>query len=1117
MSPNKSKRGTDDSPEERKSKRKKTADDNEEEEEKEASGSISKMKIPAHLSNSSHKPAELFRKDLISAMKLPDSESLAPEEYLLIADSWRQEWERGVQVPVNEDGLPAVDLREVNAVDKTTGDFKMPKKMLHSCKDETFRQGCHELTGMSQLAEQVVRYDLDDLDVSWLQRVNEEREEIGEILIYEWTVERVIEALETKCHENMEIKKKTEEGLGIEYDEDIVCEICRSPDSEDSNEMVFCDGCDICVHQACYGIATVPEGSWLCRTCALGVKPACILCPNQGGAMKSTRSGSKWAHVSCAIWIPEVTIGCVEKMEPITKISEIPASRWALVCTLCKERTGACIQCSVKACKTAFHVTCGFANNLEMKTILIEDTDDDDDAVKLKAYCPKHSKKRDRVASESETDSPRKSVCGTPKKEMSDEEKAKIRAERLQRLEEEFYSVINVHELATSLEIDQGIIDLIYVYWKLKRKALHNRPLLTPKTEEADLLEKQQEDSLVARMKMFVHLRQDLERVRNLSYMISRREKMKRSFNKCRENVFYAAVAMLTDESLKLKEKDVHDVVKQYNDIPSQTCAAINSGKAIPVKGFLTDLESESDTGLRKSGKGLVSKNKKKLMYESDSDAVSVSSAISSVSPEAAPGIKGKRTRKPTRKSSEMPGPKLKEGRRSGSKTVDVKDVKAEEKMDTDLTESDLNNSIAVDNSVTDTTTVNTSIDNSVDMDTSDVTEDVKLDQTLVKSDMDTSSQDNTLVKSQLDTSTDDNTDKKDSVKPDKGSPGRRKAGRPPKIKSDTGHIETKVIQENESAHSRKLDNKKSDVRKSISSRTRSLRNEKSLPEDMVTEEHTAVSEKLQPQSGVKMKSNQKHEVKDSLEEVDFVSKTEIKAKEGVKSPSPSKLSPDRSLFESMEKDLMDIIPSARNVSKDIKAELTGYFRNNKLCVSEVIKQKVQSSLLNCRRNRHFANGIHITAQKSLDSLFNASHGECETTLQNGTDRTVSRVLNELSPTRDRLESNNLLSKKLDCDRLSDRVRTRSSRDTSPDSLHGSDISSHSTSSLRRSSRSFKRSNSRTSTGKDSENEFIDVENIFEESVKRKTRSMDIDDRKLKERSLSPATLLKKNTQRIIS
>lgn len=57
-------------------------------------------------------------------------------------------------------------------------------------------------------------------------------------------------------------------------------------------------------------------------------------------------------------------------------------SRWALICCLCKERVGACIQCSVKTCKTAFHVTCGFSNNLEMKTIL--DESDEHDGVKLK-------------------------------------------------------------------------------------------------------------------------------------------------------------------------------------------------------------------------------------------------------------------------------------------------------------------------------------------------------------------------------------------------------------------------------------------------------------------------------------------------------------------------------------------------------------------------------------------------------------------------------------------------------------------------------------------------------------------------------------------------------------
>lgn len=44
-------------------------------------------------------------------------------------------------------------------------------------------------------------------------------------------------------------------------------------------------------------------------------------------------------------------------------------------------------------------------------------------------------------------------------------------------------------------------------------QAQFDMPLLTPKKEEEDLLEKQQEDSLLARMKMFVQLRQDLERV----------------------------------------------------------------------------------------------------------------------------------------------------------------------------------------------------------------------------------------------------------------------------------------------------------------------------------------------------------------------------------------------------------------------------------------------------------------------------------------------------------------------------------------------------------------------------------------------------------------------------
>ena len=57
-------------------------------------------------------------------------------------------------------------------------------------------------------------------------------------------------------------------------------------------------------------------------------------------------------------------------------------SRWSLVCVLCKERMGACIQCSVKTCKTAYHVTCAFKHNLEMRAI-IED-ENAEDGVKLR-------------------------------------------------------------------------------------------------------------------------------------------------------------------------------------------------------------------------------------------------------------------------------------------------------------------------------------------------------------------------------------------------------------------------------------------------------------------------------------------------------------------------------------------------------------------------------------------------------------------------------------------------------------------------------------------------------------------------------------------------------------
>ncbi|XP_041986606.1 PHD finger protein rhinoceros [Aricia agestis] len=496
--------------------------------------------------SASEAPAELFRKDLISAMKLPDSEPLTSSEYWIITDTWKQDWERGVQVPVNPDSLPAPKVKIIeNPLPPDFQPFKLPKdKYIHLTRDAHYQADKHVLSSTPARAEAACSYDLDATDTAWLKLLNAERARAGAPSVSEDQLEKVIEELEVRTWDKIQAIIKSEEGLGIEYDENVICDVCRSPDSEDGNEMVFCDSCNICVHQACYGITVIPDGQWLCRPCGAGVRPTCVLCPNLGGAMKCTPSGHKWAHVSCVLWIPEVSIGCAEKMEPITKITSIPPSRWSLVCILCRERKGACIQCSVKTCKTAYHVTCAFKHGLEMRAI-IED-ENADDGVKLRSYCQKHSvnsKKEKSAGSGSEEEE----VKRKRRKDMTSEEKSQARAARLSEIEAEFDRHVSVKDISTHLlDVDQEAINYIYNYWKLKRRAGHNRPLLPPKSDDNELLTHRQEQADLDKMKMFVQLRQDLERVRNLCYMVSRREKLSRSFFRMREQTFHKQVAVLS-------------------------------------------------------------------------------------------------------------------------------------------------------------------------------------------------------------------------------------------------------------------------------------------------------------------------------------------------------------------------------------------------------------------------------------------------------------------------------------------------------------------------------------------------------------------------------------------
>ncbi|KAI8984752.1 hypothetical protein BDF20DRAFT_407260 [Mycotypha africana] len=240
--------------------------------------------------------------------------------------------------------------------------FKRPKDHLIKFKEPT-----------EQELIQTVEYDMDEQDAQWLKVLNKERKKHKLGLITAEFFEAIIDHIEKEWFNLVkDLPKKSSEEQG--FPEDIQCAVCDDSECENSNAIVFCDGCNIAVHQDCYGIPYIPEGQWLCRKCMVSPEQpvSCIFCPTEGGAFKQTTE-NQWGHLVCAMWIPEVGVGNSVYMEPIDNVDKIPKSRWKLTCYICKKEKGksACIQCDNKHCFTAFHVTCARWARLCMKMKLV--------------------------------------------------------------------------------------------------------------------------------------------------------------------------------------------------------------------------------------------------------------------------------------------------------------------------------------------------------------------------------------------------------------------------------------------------------------------------------------------------------------------------------------------------------------------------------------------------------------------------------------------------------------------------------------------------------------------------------------------------------------------------
>ncbi|KXJ83568.1 hypothetical protein RP20_CCG004947 [Aedes albopictus] len=423
-----------------------------------------------------------------------------------------------------------------------------------------------------------VEYDVDEEDTTWLAIMNERRAQQNLCPVPVDSLELLMDRLEKESYFQAAVTGQN----GAPVDDDAVCCICMDGECQNTNVILFCDMCNLAVHQDCYGVPYIPEGQWLCRRCLQSPSRSvdCVLCPNTGGAFKQTDS-NQWAHVVCALWIPEVRFANTVFLEPIDSIETIPPARWRLVCYICKQKgIGACIQCNRSSCYAAFHVTCAQQAGLCMRMDQVRGNDTHPIVVQKTAYCDAHTPIN-------ALGSPGGSGGEADPREACREKMKKAR--KMLAIKRTSAPVIliptipanRVEEIASLVNIakKQQFIQRLIAYWTLKRQHRNGVPLLRRlqsqgQTQGAPGRDKNDGSpdarELYQQLKYWQCLRQDLERARLLCELVRKREKLKLIMIKTNEQCVMAQLnpieTVLHRILDQLEAKDIQEIFREPVD-----------------------------------------------------------------------------------------------------------------------------------------------------------------------------------------------------------------------------------------------------------------------------------------------------------------------------------------------------------------------------------------------------------------------------------------------------------------------------------------------------------------------------------------------------------------------